>query len=188
MSKIKKDETIERKIEAVCIPCPDPFILDINSKNSYYDPSEFNTNHLALPNDQFNFNQTNKFFLHTYVWKPKHRCCQVLKAHIQVKMTSLTASKSPKHPNAGNDGISLVMNGGASIISEPVYPPAIFPFLKGKEVVKDYVLTGSQLDWLNSANRLSFFVQDDTSVNWIKIRLEICCLKKKKVRIGQEEA
>jgi len=180
MSKIKKNETIERKVEAVCIPCPDPFILEIDSKNSYYDPSDFNSNQLAHPNDQFNTNQTNKFFLHTYVWKPKDRCCQVLKAHIQVKMTALTSATSQTDPSAGNDGIALVMNGGTAIVSERVYPLGMFPLSAGDEVVKNYVLTGNQLNWLNSTNKLSFFIQDDTSVNWIRIRLEVCCLKKVK--------
>jgi len=178
MSKAEKN--VERKLEAVCIPCPDPFILEIDSKNEYYDPSEFGSTPLSNAHNQFNSKQKNKFFLHTYQWKPKDKCCQVLKAHIQVKMTALSSGQSLNSPNAGNDNINIVMNGGTSIVpGERVYSDSTFPFSKGETVIKSYVLTGAQLNWLNTNHKLSFQVQDDTSVNWIKLRLEICCLKKK---------
>lgn len=185
MSKLKKNETKERKIVPVCIPCPDPSILEVNSKAQYYDQNDFSSKQLSLATDQFNHSGLNRFFLHTYIWKPKHRCCQVLKAHIQVKMTSLTSAKSIKSSNAGNDGIAIVQNGGNVLLSEKVYSDSTFPIPKGEVVIKNFVLTGSQLNWLNSNNTLSFYVQDDTTVNWIKIRLEICCLKKVKRSKGR---
>lgn len=186
MSKIKKNETIERKIDVVCIPCPNPSILEIDSKKPYFDKTEFTKSQLKNPGKQFNSNQANKRFLHTYVWKPENRCCQVLKAHIQVKMTSLRPGTSLNSSDAGNDNISIVKNGGIPIVpTERIYSGSSFSFATGEAVTKNYVLTGSQLDWLNSAHKLSFYVQDDTSVNWIRLRLEICCLKKVKRSKGK---
>lgn len=180
MSTNKKEEKDVKRLDAICIPCPDPFILEINSNQPYHLPGDFSSNQLANGHNQFNSNQHDRPFLHTYRWKPKDKCCQVLKAHIQVKFTAIIKGRTNHSPDAGNDNFQITGNGGTdNIYSSRVYAPDDLPISPGESVIKNYVLTGSQLNWLNTNHSLSFRVQDDTAVNWIRIRLEICCLKKR---------
>ena len=158
------------------LKCPDPSVLIINSSTPYFDPSEFSSEQKANVIDIFNSTTKNKKFLHTIRWKPKRRCCQVLKARLIVKMRSISKGHSPRSSDAGNDAISLVKNGGTSILRESIYTNHTFPIPAGTNATKKWVLSGSQLDWLNTDHKLSIYIQDDTSVVSIKLKLWICCL------------
>ncbi len=156
--------------------CPDPSVVIINSSTPYFDPSEFSTPQKLNAIDTFNSTATNKKFLHTIRWEPKRRCCQVLKARIIVKMRSNSIGRSITSSDAGNDNIALVKNGGTSIVSERIYSGHTFSFPVGTNATKKFTLTGSQLDWLNAAHKLSIYIQDDTAVKSIKVKLWVCCL------------
>lgn len=158
------------------LKCPDPSIVIINSSTPHFDTSEFSTAQKLNAIDTFNSTAINKKFLHTIRWEPKRKCCQVLKARIIVKMKSNSRGHSPQSSDAGNDGISIVKNGGTSIVGERIYDNHTFPIPKGTNATKKFTLTGSQLDWLNTAHKLSIYIQDDTSVISIKVKLWVCCL------------
>lgn len=158
------------------LKCPDPSVLIINSSTPYFDPSEFSNEQKSNAIDTLNSTAKNKKFLHTIRWEPKRRCCQVLKARLVVKMRSNSRGHSLKSSDAGNDHIHLVKNGGTSIVGERIYSNHTFPIPTGTNATKKWVLTGSQLDWLNTNHKLSIYIQDDTSVVSIKLKLWICCL------------
>lgn len=156
--------------------CPDPSVVIINSSTPYFDPSEFSNAQKLNAIDAFNSTNINKKFLHTIRWEPKRKCCQVLKARIIVKMRANSNGYSINSSDAGNDNIALVKNGGTSIVSERIYSGHTFSFPKGTNATKKFTLTGSQLDWLNIAHKLSIYIQDDTAVKSIKVKLWVCCL------------
>lgn len=158
------------------LKCPDPSIVIIHSSTPYYDPSEFSSAQTVSAIDTFNSTAINKRFLHTIRWKPKRKCCQVLKARLVVKMKSNSRGHNLNSPDAGNDGITLVKNGGTAILGEKIYSGHTFSFPVGTNATKNFILSGSQLDWLNTAHKLSIYIQDDTSVKSIKLKLWVCCL------------
>lgn len=158
------------------LKCPDPSIEVINSSAEYYDPSEFSAAQKNSAIDNFNSTATNKHFLHTIRWKPKRKCCQVLKARLIVKMKSNSSGRNINSSDAGNDNISIVKNGGTAILGERIFSNHTFPIPKGTPTTKKWTLSGSQLDWLNTAQKLSLYIQDDTAVISVKLKLWVCCL------------
>ncbi len=172
----KKAIPVSEIIRKPRLKCPDPSIVVINSGTPHYDPSEFSNAQKAGAINTFNSTATNKRFLHTIRWEPKRKCCQVLKARLVVKMKSNSRGGSINSPDAGNDNISIVHNGGTAILGERIYSDHTFPIPNGTPAVKKWTLSGSQLDWLNTANKLSLYIQDDTSVVSIKLKLWVCCL------------
>lgn len=158
------------------IRCPDPQKEVLCPTKPYFDSSEFSSSQLTNSHGHFNGTTPNTKFLHTIIWKPKHRCCQVIHAKVKVKMRSIIGGQSPTSSDAGNDGISIVKDGGTAIVSQPIYNSHSFG--PGTNTTKIFYLSGSQLNWLNTNKKLSIYVQDDTSVRSIEVELRICCLSK----------
>jgi len=179
MSKNRKSKLpikpIPKPIPKPRISCPDPGYVLIDRKNAYFDPSEFNASQLSNSHGNFNSNHINKKFLHTIIWKPKRKCCQVIKARLVIKFRANQDGHSLTSSDAGNDSVSLVKNGGINIIpSEKIYNNHSFSV--GNTTTKSWSLSGSQLNCLNLTKKLSIYVQDDTAVTSIKLKLWVCCL------------
>jgi len=169
-----RKKEIEIPIKRPRLSCPKPMYTIINSSSPYFDSSEFSSGQLSNSQSNFNYSIHDKRFVHTIRWKRKHKCCQVLKARLSVKVKSLTGGRSLQSRDAGNDSISIVKNGGTTIISDRIYNN--HPFPPGNVRTKSFSLSGSDLDWLNSTGKMSIYIQDDTSVLSIKLKLWICCL------------
>jgi hypothetical protein len=122
----------------------------------------------------------NHIFRYTFNWKvPEKMCCQITKGRLVVKLKW----NGPAGPSsAGNDSISIV-HGGASVPNQGGYiwgpnfatphggntiPPS------PKTIVID--LLQASLSNVNNDNRLSFAVQDDTTVESAVLELSGCCL------------
>lgn len=186
MKKAKKIKPTVQRVESVCIHCPDPFILESETSTGYFDSTEFSSSQLVNAQSDFNHTKTNKPFVHTFVWKPKHKCCQVTRATVQIRVKALQNGTSRTDGMAGTDTIGFVKNGGIPIFpGDHLYPN--LPVSKGDELTRSWTLIGNQLAWLNHAHKLSLRLQDDSEVLWIKVRLEICCLDGRRVASGELE-
>jgi hypothetical protein len=179
MAKVST-ELAEKPTSVPKILCPNPSLVSLSESNVYFETNEFSTQQLSTSHHgNFGSNQANAFFMHTFNWKPELKCCQVLKAELILKVKALRPGSNPTtSPDAGNDTVTIVKNGGTTIISEKIYPSGS-PFSAGYSISKTVVLnTVAQLSWLNTAQKLSFIVQDDTSVESATLKLTICCLSK----------
>ncbi len=162
-------------------PCPDPMTVTLTAEQSNVVTADFNAAQLANYQGELGYNSPNKAYAHTFEWKPKTRCCQVTKAVLKVELKAIQRGASPKSADSGNDRIAIVSSGGVSIppFNEPVYDPnGTFPIPAGTLATKIWSLQGSDLNKLNTAHTLSFFVQDDSSVLSATLVLTICCLDK----------
>jgi hypothetical protein len=118
-----------------------------------------------------------KGYLHTFVWKHGHRCCQVVSGVMKVQMTALQAGTNPtSSQDAGNDNISIIHQG----LPIPPYNERIYtnlpPFQAGQTVTKSWTLNPAALHLLNTTGHLTLYVEDDTSVTSATLQLTICCL------------
>lgn len=154
--------------------CPGPITLTLNASTPNVFTGDFPAGALAAPRAVLNDAGTNKHFLYTFQWESEHKYCQIIRAVLTVKMKANqrgTASGS----DAGNDGISVVHMG----VSVPPYSEKVYtstPFPAGAPATKTWSITGAALDNINANHRLSFGLQDDTSVVSATLELWGCCL------------
>jgi len=118
-----------------------------------------------------------KGYLHTFVWKRGHRCCQVVSGVMKVQLTALQVGTNPtSSQDAGNDNISIIHQG----LPIPPYNERIYnnlpPFQAGQTVTKPWTLNPAALHLLNTTGHLTLYVEDDTSVTSATLQLTICCL------------
>lgn len=156
--------------------CPAPINLTLTAATPNVFKGDFTAAQLSNYQTNLNYSGTDKQYLHTFEWKRKHRCCQITKAVLTVRMKALLPGQSNSSSDAGNDGIAL-MHLGASVppYSERVY--SSWPFPAGQLATKTWHLTGAALANINAHSRLSFAVQDDTMVQSATLQLTGCCLK-----------
>ena len=158
------------------IPCPAPFSITLDAKIPNVVSTDFSPAHLTNHQEALGYTGTNKIYLHTFVWKPNSKCCQVTKAVLTVKLKANQKGTSATSPDAGNDTISVIHAGaGVAPYSEKVY--SSWPFPAGQTAVKTWNLTGAALLNINTGHLLSFAVQDDTMVESATLQLSGCCLK-----------
>lgn len=170
-----------------CTPCPNPFSLKIDaSRPNIYKP-DFNFKKIAAElgisvNDirttmKIKETKSNLFYCHTFIWKPLHKCCQITKATLTVKMKALADGRGGM---AGNDRILIIHLGDTvAPYNEPVYD--FIPFYPGQTSTKIWNISGLALHYLNVEKRLSLLVQDDTSVLSAVLEIEGCCLDSKEI-------
>ena len=113
----------------------------------------------------------NRHLRHTFSWKPLSECCQYLEGKLTIQYRALQGGQSATSSDAGNDGVAIFSNGTA-LLSQPLYTS--FPFPAGHTGTKTIALTPAML----SHNRLSFAVQDDTSVTSATLQVTGCCVRK----------
>ncbi|HEX9941917.1 MAG TPA: hypothetical protein VGG03_07875 [Thermoanaerobaculia bacterium] len=155
-------------------PCPAPINMTLTATT----PNVFNGDFAAaqLANQVgLNYSGSDKHFLHTFQWRPQHRCCQITKAVLTVRMKANQGGQSASSADAGNDGIAVIHLGAVvPPYNERVY--SNWPFSAGQPASKTWNLTGAALANINANNRLSIYVQDDTMVQSATLQLNGCCL------------
>ncbi len=112
----------------------------------------------------------NKFYLHTFNWERK--CGKVTAAVLTVVLKANKNGATATSSDAGNDTIGVV-HMGVSVFGEQVYSAVTKPFPAGTQVTKVWNLSGAALTNMNQTNRLSFNVQDDSSVVSATLQLTI---------------
>jgi hypothetical protein len=163
-----------KAVSPVKVACPNPFRITLDATVPYADSADFLPRFTSYQT-ALGYTGNNKVYAHTFVWKPNSKCCKVTSAVLTVKMKSNSAGTAGG-ADAGNDSIAVTAPGGASVLpfAEKVY--SNFPFPKGTLSTKTWNITGPSLDKLNTANTLSFVVEDDTSVLSATLVLTGCCL------------
>lgn len=176
-----QERTVAGEAEAVALPvnaCPAPLNLTLNANTPNVFTGDFAAGQLSSYQTALNYPGADKHYLHTFQWKNEHRCCQITRAVLTVKMRA-NQDGSVNGSNAGNDNI-VVMHLGAAVLpySERIYthPPVNFPFPKGQTASKTWNLTGSALANINANSRASFDAEDDTGVISATLQLSGCCL------------
>lgn len=164
--------------EAVAIPrpvaCPAPFNVMLNANMPYVLPSDVPTG--VNYQTSLNYTGIDKAYLHTFVWKHGHRCCQVTSAVLTVHLKANAGGQSNSSSDAGNDDISIV-HAGQTVQphNERIYTGP-YPFQAGQTATKTWSLGPAALGVLNSTGTLTLYVQDDTSVLSADLKLTGCCL------------
>ena len=105
-------------------------------------------------------------FRHTFTWKPPTPCCQCLRGTLTLTYRALNPG-SPNSPTSANDTFATYPG-----VSGPLYvPPAGGgpPWQRTKTIPL-------KCEWLTN-HRLSFLVQDDTSVLSATLDVDYCCVK-----------
>jgi hypothetical protein len=153
-------------------PAPVDLILSATTPNLFNGdfPPALLANHAWL-----NDSSIDKPFIHTFAWNPGHKCCQITKAVLTVRMQANQGGRSTNSSDAGNDNITL-MHLGAAVLpyNERVF--SSWPFPAGQQTTKTWNLTGTALAIINSDHHESFLVEDDTQVKSATLQLIGCCL------------
>lgn len=160
------------------MPCPNPTSQTQPMTTPGVVNSEFNAATLALPRAGLNDPATDKVFLGTFRWKPP-ACCQITGAVLTVVMRANSAgANATTSPDSGNDTLR-VWGGGAAIagLGGFIYPSG--PVALGQPATMTVVMNAAALAKMNANNRISFSVQDDTSVVSASLRIDRCCVKTK---------
>jgi hypothetical protein len=154
--------------------CPAPIHLTLTAANP---PNIFAGDFPnSLPtHGPLNSPAINSSYFYTFQWpKPEHRCCQITSAVLTVHMKANQRGQSANSGDACNDDIT-VWNNRAAVAP---YNQRIYtcPFPVGQLATTTWNLTGMALANINANNRLSFGVEDDTSVTSATLQLTGCCL------------
>jgi hypothetical protein len=155
--------------------CPRPITVTLTAGSPYVLNSDFNQIQLGAPRAALNEQAMDKSFLYTFRWAKDGNCCEISRAVLTVRMKALSGGQSKTSADAGNDGIAIMHNGTAvQPYAEAVY--SSWPFQAGQTAVKTWNLTGAALNYLNTNQTLSLYVQDDTSVQSATLEIYGCCL------------
>jgi hypothetical protein len=157
--------------------CPKPTYVTLTASAPSVFNADFSSASLGAPRAWLNNTAINHTFLYSFLWKPPvGKCCSnIISATLTVQLKSNQPGSSKTAADAGNDIISIVRNGaGVPGYGGPIY--SSFPFPVNQPTTKTFVLTGAELANINTDNRLSFAVEDDTRVVSATLQLARCCL------------
>ena len=155
--------------------CPSPLALTLNATAPNVFNADFTPGMLSAPRAFINDPKSDKSFLYTFQWRREQRCCEITSAVLTVKMRSNGPGASKTSPDAGNDGIAILVGGvAAQPFSGPVY--SSWPFGVGQTATKTWTLTGTALNNLKANGTVSLYVQDDTTVESATLQIYGCCL------------
>lgn len=171
-SAVNSQEQVGRQLPGTAIPCPVPLQVNLTSPPpAAATPfaADFPSAGVVEPN--FGGTATNRHFRHTFTWKAATDCCQYIKGTLTITYKALNGGQSATTPDAGNDKWYVFKN-GASLTGGSLYTS--FPFSAGQTGTKTIPLTHAML----SGDRLSFLVQDDTSITSAKLNVVGCCVRK----------
>jgi len=168
------------------VPCPDPIThTETVSAPSpaVVDPSQLPPSFVSPPNAEPNFGGTmpNRLFRHTFQFKlPNRKCCQCTDVTLTLKLKALKPGTNHQSSDAGNDTWYIFKNGkhcGTPANANFVYdmPPS---FNAGHAVTKTIKVPCGCLAVSGNTAKLTFAVQDDTSVEAATLNVRGCCLKK----------
>jgi len=120
------------------------------------------------------WNQTNadKGFGHSFTLpSPGKECCIWTRATLIVKVKALQAGPAGTNGVSVNDWVQLVKN-GASVAGSGQQP-----FVGGATVGQTATVTIAVPQSVLNSGVVSLYVQDDTAVQSVELRLEGCCLR-----------
>lgn len=119
-----------------------------------------------------NFNGTtaNRWFEHTFNWTAPGQGCRCLSAELTIRYKALQGGASVISSDAGNDTVGIY-SGGSLVPGTGQRLYTTFPFSAGQPGTKTIRLSCDML----KNNRLSFLVQDDTSVTSATLHIVYCC-------------
>lgn len=112
--------------------------------------------------------QIDRCFRHTFTWKLPTECCQCLSGTLTLQYTALQGG-GPGCCSA-NDTVTIFSNGSA-VTSQPLYTGVPTP----KKILTKIIPL--KCEWLTN-HRISFLVQDDTSVISATLDIDYCCVKR----------
>jgi hypothetical protein len=119
---------------------------------------------------KFGGNKINMWFEHTFTWKPPTDCCQLVKGALCLEYKALQGGPAGSSTSA-NDAVTIMKNGvSVSGPSQPLYKGAVKTGQAGKLCID---LTPAML----AGNRLSFLLQDDSSVTRATLQFSACCVR-----------
>lgn len=148
--------------------CKAPITLNLDANTPYANQSDFSSGSWSNHVQTLGYSGINKQYLHTFKWD--RNCGKIIKAELIVKLKANSSGASATSPDAGNDTIG-VYHSGSGVFGEAVY--SNWPFPAGTPGTKQLNLSGAALANMNLNNRLSFVVQDDTSVVSATLHLTI---------------
>ncbi len=125
------------------------------------------------PLANWNGTQINQHFRHTFTFPPGELCCQCVESKrnvLTLKYKALQGGPAGSSSSA-NDGVAIYSNGSA-LLSQSLYSGAATTGQLGTKIIP------LKCSWLAN-NRLSFAVQDDTSVMSATLDVDLCCVRGK---------
>lgn len=158
--------------------CPNPRQINLTQTTGAATPvlADFPTTPCSAgfePN--FGGNQPDRCFRHTFSFPPPTElCCQCVEGKsntLTIRYKVLVGGPAGS-PTSANDTIAFYS--GGSVVSGTSKNLYSGPVIKGQIFTKTIPLKCS---WLTN-NRLSFLVQDDTSVLSATLKINTCCVKK----------
>jgi hypothetical protein len=166
------------------VPCPEPKTHTETASapsSAVVDASQLPASLVSPPNAEPNFGGTtpNRVFRHTFKFKmPEGKCCQCTDATLTLKLQSLQQGISHETSDAGNDKWYIYKNGqlcGTPANANYVYDA--LPVNKGYIVTKTIKVPCECLAVSGGVGKLTFAVQDDTSVQAATLNVRGCCVK-----------
>lgn len=156
-------------------PCPHPYSQTLNGGGTGASSpvlTEFPANvQPNLAGSVWNQTAVDKFFGHTFRFKPRGECCAFTGGTLQVTIKALrngTAGGS----SSNNDAVNVYANGTRI----GLFQPWLNGVSAGAQATGTFPLQASDL----ANGMISFFVQDDTAVVSAQLVLDECCLRKQK--------
>jgi hypothetical protein len=151
--------------------CPIPRHVTLTASTPSANMADFPANCSAGYEQGLGGTTPNRCYIHTFDLPiPSELCCQCVeskKNFLTIRYKALQPGP-PNSPTSANDGWGII--GGPS---GPLYVPPVGggpPWQRTKTIP----VTCAML----AHNRLSFFVQDDTSVTSATLDVDLCCVKK----------
>jgi hypothetical protein len=174
-----QERAVGGEVQTTIVPrpaaCPAPFSVTLDARTPYVLTSDIGS--ITNYQTSLNYTKPDKAYLHTFVWKHEHRCCQVTSATMTVVMKAILPGAAINSPDAGNDDISII-HAGVTVppFSDRIYNGITRPFPAGQTATKTWTLNPAALALLNTNGDLTAYVQDDTSVTSATLQLSGCCL------------
>lgn len=161
------------------VPCPDPQTITLTASApsaAVVDPSQFPPP--QNPEPSFGGTTPNRVFQHTFQFKlPQNKCCQCTGVTLTLKLKALQDALDPRHTaaNASNDKWYIYKDGKLCGSSYGwVYDS---PVSQGTVITKTIQIPCECLVLSDGAGKLTFVVQDDTSVQSATMTVKGCCVK-----------
>lgn len=169
------------------VPCPDPQTITLAASApsaAVVDPSQLPASLVSPPNAEPNFGgaTSDRVFRHTFQFKlPENKCCQCTNVTLTLKLEALKNASDPTHgaSDASNDKWYIYKNGklcGSSFgwVYDPIPKGGVSP---GAVITKTIRVPCDCLAVSGGVGKVTFVVQDDTSVQSATMTVKGCCVK-----------
>ena len=166
------------------VPCPDPQIINLSASApsaAFIDSTQFPPPSNPEPN--FGGTTSNRVFQHTFQFKlPENKCCQCTGVTLTLKLKALQDAfdppNTPPHStsNASNDKWYIYKDGKLCGSTDGwVYDN---PVSQGTVITKTIRVPCECVAYSGGVGKLTFVIQDDTSVLSATMNARGCCVKR----------